>query len=58
MELTYIDEFIYQIFITIHLLILMFGLVYGSGRLFSYFLNKLFEPYITEKEKKQKLKRK
>jgi hypothetical protein len=54
MELAYIDDFIYQILIAIHLLILMFGLVYFSGRLFSYFLNIVFFSTVSEEKRKFK----
>lgn len=58
MELLYIDDFIYQIIITIHLLVLMFGLVYVSGKLWAYFLNKIFEVDFEKKQIKLSKKQK
>lgn len=55
MELGYIDQFITDFIIAIHLLVLMFGLVYISGRLWSYFLNKIFEFEMTPAQKKLKI---
>ena len=40
--LSYIDDFTIQFLTFINLIFLMFFMVWGSGRLFSYFINVVF----------------
>lgn len=55
--LPYIDNFIVQFFIGVHLLLLMFFLMYVSGKVFAYFINVLFCGWEEYREKKTRSKK-
>jgi hypothetical protein len=39
----YIDPFIYDFLLFIHLFVLMVGMIYGASKFFAWFLNEIFD---------------